>query len=170
MYTKHIYSLDRLWNFCTDHLSFAFKGGYSLHSQFLELVRIYRVWTSEWNTYYCHVVPMGCCPRAIFIWHFHGLYLKFVCRKFDITKKNGHFAGFLFHYLTVCFRVFVDLRHIYVIYVWIRLDVKNIYMWLTFKSMVSWRRYCSLKTANICLFKKSVYIFSHFMSCCSQLY
>ena len=44
------------------------KGAYSLHTPFLELIRMikYRVSIGEWNIYYCNVVPMG-CPKHIFI-------------------------------------------------------------------------------------------------------
>ena len=42
------------------------RGASSLHTPFLELLRIIK------HHNYCHVVLMG-HPRHIFTWHFHGL-------------------------------------------------------------------------------------------------
>ena len=104
------------------------KGAYSLHSPFLELVRMikYRVSIGDWNIYYCHVVPMG-FPRHSFTWHFHGLPQICGLQVWHNEKKADISMAIC---LALLFgSVFSDLYRplIYMcnIYIWIRLDVSN---------------------------------------------
>ena len=127
------------------------KGAYSLHTPFLELIRMitYRVSIGEWNIYYCHVVSMG-CPRHIFTWHFHGL--PQICGSSDWhnEKKKGISMAICFVplFVSIFSGLYRPLIYICAIYVWIRLYVSNSTVKINLKCMIYWRRYHSLKTAN----------------------
>ena len=75
MITFHFLHEIRQWCLSVNtHLLTPFKGAYSLHTIFLELVRMikYRVPIGKWNIYYYDVVLMG-CPRYILTLYFLGL-------------------------------------------------------------------------------------------------
>ena len=108
---------------------------------------------------------MWCLWSALDIF-LHGIvmvYLKVTHLSF-IDRKKLTFL-WLFHYLAVCFQVFINVWYICVIYVWIWIDVRNPNMLLSLKCMIFWRWYCSLKTANICQLKKNEQLSGHFAPC-----
>ena len=105
-------------------IMYLFRSAYSRHTPFvalrlLELVSIikYRISLGEWDVYYCYVVSLG-CPRVFL----HGtvmVYLKFVHRKFDITKSTDiSVAGF---FVPLFGSVFWGL-YWPLIYIYIRMD------------------------------------------------
>ena len=86
-----------------------------------------------------------------FSWFSSNLGLQFVHSEKSRTLLHL-FCGV--NYLVACFRVFIDPCYICFIYVWIQNYVRNPYMQLNLTCKEYWRRYRSLKMANVCQFKK----------------
>ena len=114
----------------TNHRECHIKGANSLHTLFLEWVRMikYRVSISEWNIYYCHVVHMGCL-RHIFTCNFHSVSQIFQLKVWhNETKLPFPWQFVSFCCLTASCQIFIDSWYIVVIYERNWLYVSNSHM------------------------------------------